>query len=81
VANVNISLVHACAGGSHIRINGNVNGGANNTLDSTVADLKAPLTDREIDIFMRVLVKLYTIGKTNNQIKAGLQAGFTVTIP
>lgn len=76
-------LVHqeyACAGGEHVAITVQKDGGAIRTFLYTATDLLDQLTDEQLETAALVVLRMHCQGMTRLQARNELQAGFTVTI-
>lgn len=73
-----ISITDVCGGGNHATLTAEFNSVKRAEVVYLVDELMAAPTDKEIEITMRVLVKLYSIGKTKAQTRNGLEAGWTI---
>lgn len=78
MSSITLTTVYECAGGDHLRIN--VTGDVNATIPIYYPELTEPVTDEEKQIFLKVLLRIAKITRTKNQIKNGLNNGYTVTI-
>lgn len=79
VATVNIVQNSQCAGGGHKVITATLSGGQSRTLNFQRDEISAPITDEEIEAFVRVSIRLHKIGKTVSQVETDLSSGFVVT--
>lgn len=57
-----------------------ITGDAVATSDLTTDDITQPITDADVQGFVRVLARMAKMGRTGAQAKAILQAGVTVTV-
>jgi len=71
--------VYECAAGDHLRlaITGDVPA---QDIGIYLPDLVEPISERDKEVFLRVLLRIAKIGRTQNQIKTGLTNGYTITI-
>lgn len=79
MATITIKLTEICPGGAHAKIDLTKNSVVRN-IDVNVPDMRAPITQDDIEAFCKVAMKIMNEGKTLNQFRATLLAGFTVTI-
>lgn len=77
---LNITLTHICAGGNHLTIDANVDGGATKTLVADLNNIVSNVSEEEMQTFTEILIKLYAKGKTKAQAKSGLQSGLVVNL-
>jgi hypothetical protein len=71
-----------CAPGGHIDTQASLNGVERGEAEMfNAGDIAEPITQDEIRIMMRTLIKVYRIGRTNAQVRTGLVAGFDVVVP
>lgn len=79
---VTVTLTESCdshgAGGAHVTFS--VTGAKEMTINGMMGELLGPMDDDEARIFVKGLIKLAKIGRTNAQVKALFEAGVTVTI-
>lgn len=80
MATVQVSLNQICAGGGHVHFNFAVNGGSPRSLILDTDDILAPIAEDDIKSAALVILKLRMRGKTRQQARSDLEAGFTVTI-
>lgn len=75
-----ITIGTPCSGGNHFPITGTLAGAfsAVRTIPFTRQDIGVPVTDDDIEVFMRVLIRLYRNQLAGNatpaQIKAAIEA-------
>jgi hypothetical protein len=81
MATASINYGGVCAGGGHHTLTVTA-GAANKTSTLTLADFNAPITQEELDAFMKVALrgKKAIDGLTNGQLLSQAQAGITITI-
>lgn len=75
---ITVTATGICAGGNHLTFN--ITGDRTRTILGQVEDIKTPLTDDELESFIKVLCKLAKSGRTIAQYKTLIQAGITVTV-
>lgn len=76
MASLTLTLTDVCAGGEHLTIT--VTGARSGVWRTTRSELgDAVPTMEEV---CRMLMKLYSVGKTPLQVKTALQAGITITV-
>lgn len=80
MATVTFGPAQVCAGGDHFTTEVSLNSNVVATVTFSRDDLRAaiPQADREAAAF--VIARIWAQGKTVNQVRNGLVAGFTVTI-
>lgn len=79
MATVGIIMTAICAGGDHATIQ-LTKGAQVRTAAMNTTDLRAAISQEDIEVFGRVAIKLLSEGKTIAQFRAALLAGFEVTI-
>jgi len=79
MALITFTKVYECAAGDHLRltITGDV---PSQDIGIYLPDLMEPISERDKEVFLRVLLRIAKIGRTQNQIKTGLTNGYTITI-
>lgn len=75
-----LKLESICAGGEHATISLTVNSALQGTYAYSVTDVLGAVTEDEKEIFVRLLTKVYKLGKSMAAAKAGLEAGVTVSV-
>lgn len=78
MATLTITRTFECTAQNHVHLN--ITGDVSHVVRSDMVDLTAPLTDEDKTTFIRALIKLAKIGRTNAQVRTALQNGVTVTI-
>jgi len=78
MASVTITLDHICTGGNHLQFV--VTGDRSATINTQADQVLAAFDEGEEEAFIKALVKLAKIGRTNAQVRALFQAGVTVSI-
>lgn len=78
MAAVTITLTDVCAGSNHLTFG--VTGDKTGTVRSLLDDMVSPVTQDELDAFVKILARLAKIGKTNVQVRNQFQAGVTITV-
>ncbi len=78
MASVTVKLTESCPGGGHVVFT--ATGDASAVVRTDIGALTDTLTDHDREAFVRVLVALAKIGRTNAQAKAVLVAGVTVSV-
>lgn len=76
MASVTTTLTDICGGGNHLQFS--VTG--RNPIRLMADDLTQPITEDDLEVFVRVVVRLARQGRTNAQARSLLQAGVTVTV-
>ena len=71
------TLTAVCAGGNHLTFA--ITGAATREIVVDAQVVQEPIEERDIEGFLKVIVKLAKVGRTINQAKTALQAGVTVT--
>jgi hypothetical protein len=76
---ITLTITRECDAGDHwnISVTGDYTG---DILGVYVPDLLTPITDTEKEEFFKVLLRLAKIGRTNDQLRNVLNAGYTITI-
>ncbi len=79
MANITLTKVYECAAGDHLRlaITGDVPA---QEIGIYLPDLAISVSEEEKQVFLRVLLRIARIGRTQNQIKNALTNGYTITI-
>lgn len=79
MANITLTKVYECAAGDHLRlaITGDV---PSQEIGIYLPDLAINVSEEEKQVFLRVLLRIARIGRTQNQIKNALTNGYTITI-
>lgn len=80
MAVLNITLEGACPSQGHIAVGVTVDAGPKRLFNLTVAEIQEPLREDDKEQVLAGILKLYALGKTKQQIRAGLQAGLEVVI-
>jgi hypothetical protein len=78
MATITLTLTDICEGGNHLTFS--LTGARSASLNGSLDDMLAPITDEDAQTFMRCLAKLVRVGRTNNQARTTLQNGVTVTV-
>jgi hypothetical protein len=78
MAAVTVTLTGICGGGEHLTYV--ITGAKTMTVDGSLDDTQAPVTDDEARAFVKVLAKLAKAGRTLNQARNIMQNGVTVTV-
>ena len=79
MATVAIRMTTICAGGDHATVL-LTKGAQVASVNMNVKDIRQPLTQDDIEVFAKVAIRLFNEDKTLAQFRAGMQAGFEVTI-
>lgn len=79
MATITLTKVYECTAGDHLRlaVTGSV---PSEEIGVYLPDLSAPITDIEKQAFLKVLLRVAKIGRTQTQVKTALTNGFTITI-
>lgn len=79
MANITFTKVYECAAGDHLRlaITGDVPA---QEIGIYLPDLATSVSEEEKQVFLKVLLRIARIGRTQNQIKNALTNGYTITI-
>ncbi len=79
MASITFKKVYECAAGDHLRltITGDV---PSQEIGVYLPDLTGSITDEEKQAFLKVLLRVARIGRTQTQIKNALTNGYTITI-
>lgn len=75
---ITTTLTSICAGGDHLTFA--ISGAKVMTIKSNATDMASALTNEEAEAFVKALVKLAKVGRTNAQVKTLFQTGVSVTI-
>ena len=75
---ITVTLTNSCSGGNHLRFG--ITGAVTLTAPMQRSDLTDPITERDLEGFLSVIVKMAKNGRTINQARTLLQAGVTVTV-
>ena len=78
MATVTVTLSNICAGGEHLTFT--VTGDKTATVDTDISKVTGAITDEEIVAFVKGLIKIGKIGRTNAQLRTLFQAGVVVTV-
>ena len=79
MASITFTKVYECATGDHLRlsITGDV---PSQEIGVYLPDLVGTITEDEKQVFLKVLLRIAKIGRTQTQIKTALNNGYTITI-
>ncbi len=79
MANITLTKVYECAAGDHLRLSvtGDVPA---QEFGIYLPDLAGAITDEEKQAFLKVLLRIAKIGRTQTQVKTALTNGYTITI-
>ena len=77
---LNLTALSICPGGDHLTVNLTVNSGTAFSATYSFNDLQAPVTTEEKEIFVRLLLRLYKLGKTKAAARTGLFTGVEVIL-
>lgn len=80
MATLVLTTVSTCAGGQHVVLSATINGVDKGNQNVVADDVLAAFDDEEIAAFIKGVIRLHKLGKTNAQVKADLAAGLTVTL-
>jgi hypothetical protein len=78
MASVTLTLANRCAGGNHLRFE--LTGARSVTVREDLSNILEPITDDDLAVFVKCVVRLVRIGKTNAQAIAALQAGVVISV-
>lgn len=78
MASITLTLTDICSGGGHLTFT--LSGVTSGTARGEIDDLTGPLTEEDKRGFVRSLVKLGKVGRTNAQLKTLFQNGVTVSL-
>lgn len=78
MATITVTLTGICAGGEHLTFS--VTGDAALTVRMSLSEVLAGLSNEDKEGFVKSLVKLGKIGRTNAQLRTLFQAGVTVSV-
>lgn len=74
------TLQSVCAGGNHLTFRIALDGGGQWTRVLDIDHIRQPVTDEDMDTFLRLVAKLALRGRTVPQARTLLLAGVTLTI-
>lgn len=79
MATITLQKVYECAAGDHLRVivSGDVQA---QDFGIYLPDLAGQITEEEKQAFLKVLLRVAKIGRTQQQVKTALTNGYTVTI-
>ena len=79
MASITFKKVYECAAGDHLRlaITGDV---PSQEVGIWLPDLAEPVSEHDKEVFLRVLLHIAKIGRTQAQLKTALTNGYTITI-
>ena len=79
MASITFKKVYECAAGDHLRlaITGDI---PSQEMGIWLPDLAEPISDHDKEVFLRVLLRIAKIGRTQAQLKTALTNGYTITI-
>lgn len=80
MATITISLGGICSGGNHVTVNASVDGGGSAAFNYLVDDLRENISADDMKDALSTILRFRFKGKTLNQAKQDLQAGFSITI-
>lgn len=78
MASLTLQLVSRCPAGGHLTFR--LSGVVSQDLSLVQDEILEALNEEEKQIFIKALVKLAKVGRTNQQLLTLVQTGFTVTI-
>lgn len=78
MASVTVTLANRCSGGNHVRFE--LTGAKTATVREELPNVLEPITDDEVVVFVKCIVKLCKSDKNNAQTLAALQSGVTITV-
>ena len=78
MAGITLTRTFECPAQNHITIS--VTGDVTYTFYGNMEDILAPITDAEKDAFIKVLLRIAKVGRTQAQVRTALGNGYTVTI-
>ena len=79
MATITLTKVYECAAGDHLRLAVTGDSPAQNVY-IYLPDLTGSVTEEEKQAFLKILLKVGRIGRTQNQVKNALTNGYTITI-
>lgn len=77
MASITVTATSVCSGGEHITMT--ITGAKSGTVRIDASNLSAPITDDDVEAFVKILCRLCKAGKTVAQTKSAMTAGITVT--
>lgn len=77
---LSITLTSACSGGGHLELAVRVNAGPVRTIRTTADQVMAALDEDGRDDLVAGILRIYGLGKTRAQVRAGLTTGIEVVI-
>lgn len=78
MSQVVVRLTNICAGGNHFTFG--ITGDVVSTVKAETADISDVITTEDKTAFLKILIKLAKIGRSNNQVKTLFQSGVTVNV-
>lgn len=75
-----LTLANACSSGGHVNISATVNGVSKGVHPFEADELLNDITDDEIAAAIKIVLRLYKIGKTRAQVRTAITSGLTVTV-
>lgn len=78
MAQITLTATNFCDGGTHADLT--VTGDASYASHWTLEDIRDTITDDEKLAFLKVLIRIGAIGRTNQQVRNALTAGWTINI-
>lgn len=79
MSSITFQKVYECAAGDHLRLS--VTGAVPaQDIGIYLPDLTSTITEEEKQAFLKVLLRVAKIGRTQQQVKTALTNGYTITI-
>jgi len=79
MANITLQKVYECATGDHLRLSVSGDVPAQD-VGVYLPDLAGAITEEEKQAFLKVLLRVAKIGRTQQQVKTASTNGYTITI-
>ena len=79
MANITFQKVYECAAGDHLRLSVSGDVPAQD-VGVYLPDLAGAISEEEKQAFLKVLLRVAKIGRTQQQVKTALTNGYTITI-
>lgn len=79
MSSITFKKVYECAAGDHLKLSVSGDVPAQN-IGIYLPDLAGTITEEEKQAFLKVLLRIAKIGRTQQQVKTALTNGYTITI-
>lgn len=78
MSTLTLTLVDQCTGGSHLQFVLSGDRSAQRVMDRS--EIEEPLTDQDLEAFIRIITRMARAGRTLNQARTLLANGVTITV-